>query len=254
MRKMIVGMVGFLAMGMIGLADSGLGVSAEVPVVSSFTSRGRTFQDNVVYQPNITVTKQVGETTLLINGWENLNSDRKHGNIFDETDLTLGGITPVNKDISVNYGLINYIYSDMLIYAPVVVEDTREVYFGVTTTYLGINPNATVYYDVEQANGGYLVLDVNHCFVCGDKSSLIADISIGMADSSYNAFYFGVDKAKLNDWSTGLTYGYSVNKKATISTGIRYSYIIDNEIRDGAESSYDSVNIVIGKISFSYNF
>lgn len=253
-KKIMVSIVGIMAAGTLAYADSGITVSAEVPVVSSFTLRGRVFQDNVVYQPNVTVNKQVGNTTLFVNDWENVNFDRSHGNIFNETDLTFGGITPINKDISVNYGLINYIYSDMLITAPVVIEDTREVYLGVTTTYLGINPNATVYYDVEQANGGYIVFGINHLFGISKNGSMVADTSIGMADGNYNAFYFGVDKAQLNDWSSGLTYSYSINKKATISTGLRYSYIIDDEIREGAESSYDGGNIMIGKVSFTYNF
>jgi hypothetical protein len=254
MKKIIASIVSLMVAGTLAYADSGVTVSAEAPVLTSFTSRGRVFQDNVVYQPNVTVNKQVGSTILFINDWENINSDRSHGNIFNETDLTLGGITPFNKDVTVNYGLINYIYSDMLITAPVVVEDTREVYLGVTTTYLGINPSVTTYYDIEQANGGYIVFGINHCFSCSKNSSMVADTSVGMADGNYNAFYFGVDKAQLNDWSSGLTYNYAISSKATMSTGIRYSYILNDAIREGAESSYDDGNMIIGKVSFIYNF
>jgi hypothetical protein len=250
----IVSIVSLMVAGTLVYADSGATVSAEVPVLTSFTSRGRVFQDNAVYQPNITVSKQVGSTTLFVNDWENVNTDRSHGNIFNETDLTLGGITPLNKAVTVNYGLINYIYSDMLINAPVVVEDTREVYLGVTTTYLGINPSVTTYYDIEQANGGYIMLGINRAFSCSKSGSMIADTSIGMADGNYNNFYFGVDKTQLNDWSSGLTYSYAISSKATMSTGIRYSYLLNDAIREGAESSYDGGNMMIGKVSLIYNF
>ena len=257
MKKMIIGMIGLFASGLIVNADilTNTTISSQVDVVSSFVSRGRVFQDNCVLQPNITVNKQIGNTSIFVNDWENINSDRKHGNIFNETDLTIGGSTIGNGNgLTYTYGLINYIYSDMLIKAPVVVEDTRELYLGIATTYFGINPYATVYYDCEQVNGGYVVFGINHCFCLDKKSSLIVDTSIGFGSETYNEFYFGIKENNANDWSSGLMYNYSITSKAILSAGVRYSYIIDDEFRNNAEESYDGGNILIEKVSFIYNF
>ena len=222
----------------------------EVPIVSSFFNRGRLLDDNVVTQPTVTMLKDFEFGTILFNVWQNIDIKNKLSDEnLNETDLTLGYTKTVDI-MTYNVGIIDYIYTCQD------VPNTYEVYMTISAAIpesFKLNPTLSIFYDFDEVDGVYAMFGINHSFIL-NSLTITPDVSIGAATSGYNNYYFGVDKAKVNDLSTGLTIAYSYSKEVIISGAVRYGTMLDKEIKDGANSVFGGYEQLTGKISAIYNF
>lgn len=247
MAAVVMGMVS------IGLAaDTNViptAVTIDVPVLSAFNNRGRTFQDETVVEPSVTVLKPTSVGTFLVNAWGNMapsDYSDKGESTFNEVDLT-AGYTDTKGNISYGVGVIEYVYSGSTI------PNTHEAY--ATVTYLSVlNPAVAAYYDFKEVEGWYGVGSVSHAFKFLDKWSVTADTGLGYATADYNKAYFGVDEDAVNDWNSGLTLAVNTTPNVVLSTGIRYIDLIDDDIENGAKSNYGDGDKTVTKIDVTVNF
>jgi len=222
----------------------------EAPIVSSFFNRGRLLDDNVVTQPTVTMLKDFEFGTILFNVWQNIDIKNKLcDESLNETDLTLGYTKTVDI-MTYNIGIIDYIYTCQP------VPNTYEIYMTISAAIpksFTLNPTLSIYYDFDEADGVYAMVGMSHSFIL-NSLTITPDVSIGAATSGYNNYYFGVDKTKVNDLSTGLTIAYLYSKEIVISGAVRYGTMLDKEIKDGANSVFGGYEQLTGKISVIYNF
>lgn len=255
--------MGLLALGLAGLsvqaADTNAPVpfvygSLETPLLSSFYSRGRLFDNREVFEPSVTINKDTLGGTLSFNYFGNLglreptspgNSER-----YTETDLT-GSYSETINLATFTVGYIEYIYNGQT------VPNSREVFASVALDMqksIFVNPTASIFYDFKDANGFYGVAGLNHTFTINKKLSLVADTSLGAASANYNEFYFGVDKTRLNDWSSGLALNYALTDKVTLIAGARYGIMVDEDVRQGAFDVFGAGEKWTAKLSALYSF
>ena len=79
--------------------------------------------------------------------------------------------------------------------------------------------------------------------------------SAGYADKDWNSFYFGGDQDSAPvDGNVSLSIPISVCENATLTPGVQYTMLLDNDIEDGAEGIYFDTEQVIGSIKASYVF
>jgi hypothetical protein len=238
-----------VVLGPVGEPAKSVTAILDLPVFTEFNSRGRRFQDETVFQPNVTVNKLVGNGTAFVNTWGNMAPDTysdKGEQTFNEVDITVG-YQNTYKKIAYGVGLIEYVYSGQDI------PSTHEAY--ATTTFLyPLSPMVAIYYDFKEANGFYGIASVSHTANINERWSVTADTGVGYADADYNNLYFGVDKDALNDWNSGVTLSVKTTKNVTLSTSARYVDMLDGDIENGAIATYGSEDSIIAKIALTANF
>ena len=217
--------------------------SLEIPMFSSFVSRGRVFQNETVLEPNVTVIKPTSVGSFSINTWGNMGAENT---TFNEVDLTLG-YTDTKGKLTYGAGLIEYIYSGQNI------ANTREGYISATYSVL-FNPSLALYYDFKEAKGFYGVASIGHTIQLLDKISATVDTGLGFGNENYNEFYFAVADDAINDWSSGLTLNVSPISQVGLVASIRYVDLLDSKIKSGAKAIYGSGDEVVGKVGLTYGF
>ncbi|MFO7534679.1 MAG: TorF family putative porin [Kiritimatiellia bacterium] len=246
MRKRI-GWMTLAAAGMMaaGLDVRGADVSADLPILSAYVWRGQVLNDEAVIQPALNVvTGGWG-----VNVWGNFNAtDRVTGDAdFSEIDLTLsygGRLGPAAYGV----GVIEYLFPNTD-YA-----STREIYVSLSLPDAPVVPTLSVYRDVEEADGFYASFALSKTYKIGDKTTLGLSASLGAGDEDYNAFYFGVDDAALNDVNAGATLSFALSDTVTLVPGVQYTWLPDPDIRDGAEALYFDTEQLTGSLKLTLIF
>lgn len=210
-------------------------VSADAPVMSAYVWRGQVVEDKVVLQPNATADWK----GLSLNYWENYSTDQDD---WTEQDITLSYTYGL-----LTAGIVNYHYrvGD--------VDDTQEAFVGLAYEESYIQPTLTVYRDLGDADGFYGNLELAHAFcLCdaGEDAFLNVSASVGMADSSYNEFYFGVDDNALNDANLTLSIEDKLTEHITLTPMIQYTWLLDGDIADTVEDE----EIFFGGLNINYVF
>ena len=170
-----------------GTAGTG---SFSTAFASRYIWRGQTLSKGVVAQPTVGITLGGFGANL----WSNvdLNNDEKNddGIVMNETDLTLSYTVPIDK-VSLTGGFIHYDFDG---------SDTQEFYLTTAVATL-LNPTLSVYYDIDNGNGGFAVLALSQAIPVGPVS-LTAGGSLGLnlkdkamgltADGkSFSGLYYG---------------------------------------------------------------
>lgn len=170
--------------------------SASMGVYSNYVWRGQTLSDKMVAQPTVGMSyKGFG-----VNLWSNYDID---GEQLNETDFTLNYAGSAGK-----FGYdVGYIY-----YGLDGIEDTQELYLGVSYDVL-LSPSATLYYDVDEGDGGFLVLAIGHSI---PVSETIA-IDLG-ADVTAN-----LDNAIMGVGEDGEGFTGFYNADLTVGTSIPFA-------------------------------
>ena len=223
--------------------------TVEIPVFSEFNWRGMRSQDETVFQPNITVVKDIGCGVVLVNTWLNIAPNQywdKGDNAFNEVDVTIAYANEYKK-VGYEVGLIEYVYSGLDI------NNTHEGYVKVGYDTI-LSPTVTTFYDFKEVEGMYGLASVSHTIDFLSNWSITADTGVGYATANYNDFYYGVDKDGLNDWNSGLTLAVKVLDNVVLSTGVRYVDLVDGDIVDGANLIYGSDDSVVTKFSATIDF
>jgi len=159
-------------------------------VASRYVWRGQTLSKGFVAQPTVGIT--IGG--FGANLWSNVDLDNDEadddGIVMNETDLTLTYTVPVGP-VSLTGGVIHYDFDG---------SDTQEIYLTAALATL-LNPSLSLYYDIDEGEGGFAVLAVSQAIPAGPVS-LTAGASVGF-NIDDKAMGVNSDGEKF----TGLYYG-----------------------------------------------
>ena len=233
---------------LIGLAAvpamaSDVEVSTGVDFNSAYVWRGMTFNDGLVAQPNLDVTKG----GFGVNVWGNFDIDDYDGALesseFSEVDLTLSYGFSLGK-LDAGVGFIEYLF-------PAGGDGTREVYLnlgmGLTDA---LSAALDIYYDIDEVEDFYSVLSLGYSIALSEKTTLDAGASAAYAGDAY----CGDDDAGFYDYTLSLSLGYAVNDNWSISCGVTYVDAIDSDklmdVKDGGLLDVSTY----GGISIGYTF
>jgi hypothetical protein len=197
-------------------------------VASRYVWRGQTLSEGIVVQPTVGIT--LGGFSANI--WSNVDLDNHEedddGVVMNETDLTLSYTMPVGP-VSVTGGFIHYDFDG---------SDTQEIYLTCALPVL-LSPSLSLYYDIDDGDGGFAVLAVSQAFPVG-PISLTAGASLGfnLGDAAMGLNEDGED-------FTGLYYGEvslatSIPLYKNISTDLRIAY--STALGDDGEHAIESIS------------
>ncbi len=259
MKKSLgLGWVGMLALAAAAAAEIETGVAVDVPVVSAYVWRGQVLNDEAVAQPGLTGT--IGG--FAVNAWSSmdLTDNPNSSGEFDEMDWTVSYSKTVGK-FELGVGVVQYTFPNSTIETEAddgttTVEDypgTVEVFASVGVDVL-LAPALAVYYDVDEIEGLYAVASVGHSFALMDKVGLDLKASLGFGDADYNAGYFGLDDAALNDLVLSAALPIAVTENLSLTPSVSYMMLPDSDLEDAAEAAYGEKDSVYGGVTLSLAF
>ena len=201
-------------------------------VVSRYVWRGILQNPDPCVQPSATATWK----GLSLNVWGNYatsdwGADRE-GN-FSEVDYTASYTytftdLPGVKSVALTGGAIWYEFPNWC-------SATKEGFVTVALPELWLTPALSAYYDMDEADGFYLNAGVGHTFTLtpvSDKLNLALNAGIGWNDRDQNSYYYGVDENGFADLGLGATLNYNITETLVASIYYKYSYILDQELRE----------------------
>lgn len=157
---------------------------------SRYVWRGQILSEGFVAQPTVGITLGGFGANLWSNVDLDNNEEDDDGIVMNETDLTLNYTLPIGP-VSVTGGLIHYDFDG---------GDTQELYVTCALATL-LNPSLSLYYDIDDGEGGFAVLAVSQAVPAGPLS-LTAGASVGF-NLDDQAMGVNADGDKF----TGLYYG-----------------------------------------------
>jgi hypothetical protein len=255
-KKIAMIVLGLLVVSVLAFKASSAEVygSIDMSIYSSYYARGMLIDDTPVIQPYVTVCKEAAGGTFMFNVYGNMEPEKYTGNenTFNEMDIFFGYSRKIDK-LTLNGGLAEYTFSN-----PEYPDtDSHEVYMGASyemPSWCPVTPSMTVYYDFKEADGFLVNATLSHLFTISEKTTLTADTLLEWADASYNEYNFTVYKNALNDWSSGLTLAYTPIKSLTLTTGVRYGMLVDDEIKEGSAAYYSDSDALTFRAGMTYNF
>lgn len=149
-------------------ADAVLGVD----VYSAYVSRGVTFNDGIVIQPSLDVSKD----GFGVNVWGNLDIDDYDGAVdsgeFSEVDLTLSYSRSIDS-VDLSLGIIEYVFPNAAI------KGTAEVFVsGTINLPAGFAIGGTAYYDIDEIDDYYITVGPSYSYSINDKAGIEASVML----------------------------------------------------------------------------
>jgi len=227
--------------------------SADVSFMSNYVWRGLKLSEDWVIQPSVTFSIAGFSANL----WANWDSDYEVGGDrgeLTETDYTLSyGFSPVEK-VSLEGG---YIY-----YGLEGIPDTQELYVSASADVL-LSPSVTLYWDIDEGNGGFMVLSVGHSFALPDLGTVKgASFDVGASasvDFDNKVMGPGKDGNEFTNFYNGeisASLGLPIGQFVTISPMIAYSFPLSKDAKAAMEAiSFDmDKDILYGGVNVSASF
>ncbi len=218
--------------------------SASVGVFSNYVWRGQKLSNSYVIQPSVGITYN----GFGINLWSNIDPDFGDDLEITETDLTIDYAFDVEK-FGFDVGLIYYGLEG----AP----DTAELYATVSYDTL-LSPSLTLYYDIDEGDGGFAVFSIGHSFELARKIALNLGGSVSInfdnevmgydsEGDTFTNFYNGEVSASLSIPVTG---------SITIEPVVAWSFPLSNDAEHALSAISDDgdKDIIYGGITLSLSF
>lgn len=215
---------------------------ASVDVMSNYVWRGIKSTPNMAVQPSVGITYGAFSSNL----WANYDAkNSKH----TETDLTLDYGFAFDK-VSLNLGYIYYAFEGL--------NDTQEFYAAVGYDTI-LKPKLTIYYDMAEGNGAYIVASVAHSLDLAKNIPLNLGASasynlnnkiMGNPDGSkpdFSNFYIGELTASV---------GFPVTKNITVSPKIAYDFALSNDAKNAIQGLNfgESSSVLYGGVNLTLSF
>lgn len=246
MKKLVIAvfLVFAMALGSLGVAATPakaegpeVGVEFDATFASKYVWRGIVFVDDWVAQPSVTAA--VGNFSVNVWADYNLTDQNNLKNKFDEIDLTLDYTFGLG-DFSIPVGLITYTFPNST------VPDTTEIYVGLGYDWI-VSPSVTVYKDIVEANGLYCLGALDYSLELPAPSDMVAwgidiGVSIGYGNEEHNSFNYGVDEAGWTDMSAYLAIPVGIGEYFSITPGVTYTALVDDDIKDALKANQDEDN------------
>lgn len=268
-KAMVFGMVAVLAAGgaiaengvvmvdqMGGSNASELEATVEVALLSSDVWRGQVRNNDFVVQPQLTLS-QYG---VSLNIWGNYDLGKNmNGTSYDfsEIDFSVAYTLPLDiNEIAFDIGMIGYHFPANGTGATG-KPSTTELF--ATATILSFKdyliPSVTMFGDIDEADGVYILFDVVAPYQVSDYFSVEAGISVGWGNTSYNDYYFGGNQdAGWNDYNFYGNASYEIMKNLTASVNLTYTMLEGGSIGNAADAIYEATEKVWGGVNIAYDF
>lgn len=198
---------------------------------SKYIWRGQTLDEDPVFQPGLNISW--GNLTAIVWG-SNLKLTDYNGKSWDFIEVDLGldysDEIPGCESVGYSIGFVHYDY-----YPHTLIPDTIEIYAGLNFD-LPLNPSITANFDVDEADGTYLVLGLSHSIEQITQISedmpvgIEISASLGWGNDSYNAYYWGVNESNLNDLTLSLAFSMEL-LGFTVVPSLNYATIVDGDVR-----------------------
>ncbi|MCB2188101.1 MAG: hypothetical protein KQJ78_16910 [Deltaproteobacteria bacterium] len=219
----------------------------DLTFASKYVWRGIVVVDDWVAQPSVTA----GVAGFSVNVWGDfmLTDENDRKNEFDEIDITLD-YTYDLADFGLSAGLVNYSF-------PNGVASTTELYAAVAYNWI-VTPSLKLYWDVQEAHGLYLIGSLDWGMDLFKPNDLLtfgvaASASMAYSNSDHNVFYYGVDEAGFADALLSLSLPVGIGDHFSITPGVYWSMLVDEDIRNSMDPVQDDNNVYFG-ISFTASF
>ena len=193
---------------------------------SRYVWRGQILSKGLVAQPTVGITLGGFGANL----WTNVDLDNDEsdddGVVMNETDLTLSYTAPVGP-VSVTGGFIHYDFDG---------SDTQEIYLTCALASV-LNPTLSLYYDIDEGEGGFAVLALSHAFPVG-SIALTAGASVGfnLGDKAMGLNASGEDFTGPYYGEVSLATSIPLFGKVTIDPRIAYSSALGDDGKNAIES------------------
>lgn len=280
-KSMVIGMVAVLAVGsaiaqndvvmvnqMDSWGDPEVQTTVEAALVSSYVWRGQVYNNDFVFQPQVTVA-QYG---VSINVWGNYDlGENKDGvsSDFSEIDFSLAYTLPIDvNEIALDVGVIGYHFpanGTGNVGAPSTTELFGKATFLSFKDY--VVPSVTLFGDIDEADGTYILFDVVAPYQVSDYLAVEGGISAGWGNTSYNDYYFGngtVDPIDptvgstqdegWNDYNIYFNASYEIMENLTASLNLTYTMLEGGSIKSAADSLYEDDQKFWGGVGVAYDF
>jgi hypothetical protein len=241
MKKLVVS--GFLMFFVVIYGNGAMAADATLAmdVNSAYVWRGITFNDGMVLQPSLDVTKG----GFGVNVWGNVDWDDYDDTLdsgeFSEVDLTLSYGFDLDP-VSISAGYIEYLL-------PAGGDGTREVFVTLGVGICkGLSAELAVYYDIDEVKDAYANLGLGYNVPVSDAFSL---------DFGASAGYIGEDASiggekGFNEYLLSAGGTYAATKALSISGTVNYTDAIDEDVLP--EGPYGQDVNFFGGISVAYAF
>jgi uncharacterized protein (TIGR02001 family) len=223
-----------------GAQAAELETSGDVSIYSAYVWRGIVINDEAVMQPALTVSKG----GFSANVWGNFDFTDSIGteHEFSEIDITLS-YTWEFEMFGLEIGYVEYLFPNTS------EEGTREI-FATCSVDILLSPTVTLYYDVDEIDGLYVLFSAGHSLEVTEVIGLDLGAGVGLANADYNDGYFGVDDGAFVDMVFSADLSWAATDNITLSGGIAYMALLDSSLKD-ASSDDDKF---YGNVTFSYLF
>ena len=236
--------------------------TVEAALVSSYVWRGQVYNNDFVFQPQVTVA-QYG---VSVNVWGNYDlggaSVNGTSSDFSEIDFSLAYTLPIDiSEMALDLGVIGYHFpangtggtgspSTTELFAKGTVLSFREYYMV---------PSITIYGDVDEAGGVYVLLDLVAPYDVSEYLTVEDGVSAGWGDTSYNDYYFGDPIGKgqdagFNDFNFYANASYEILENLTASANVTFTFLDGGAIRNAADQIYEAKQKIWGGVNIAYDF
>jgi hypothetical protein len=224
-------------------------LSADARVVLDFNSayiwRGITFNDGMVIQPSVDVSKK----GFGINVWGNIDisnyDDMLDTGQFSEVDLTLSYGFDI-ESVEITLGYIEYMFPTTDMGGAL---GTREFFVSIGVEIIeGFSTGLDIYYDFDEVEDYYANLSLAYSIPLSKAVNLDFGVSAGYAGDEYTAD----GDSGFFDYLISVGASYAVTQSLSLSASINYADAFDKDkLPDGAFAQ--DVN-TFGGISISYSY
>ncbi len=211
--------------------------------------RGQNIVDDPVFQPSVTAS--YNNLTATIWGNLELTNINVNSGDFSEVDYSFDYSSDIPGIEGIGYS-VGIIYYD---FPGTDTKDTTEVYGGLNSD-LPFEPSVTIYHDVDEAEGSYILLAAGHSIekiieVCPEiPLGLDIGISLGWGSGSFNKYYWGTDQGKLNDLAFSVSFPFEISGWS-LAPSLNYVTLLSDDISDtdtyGTESDFFFAGISLSK-------
>lgn len=243
-------------------------VSVDLGLYSAYVWRGQVINDEPVLQPQLNLELD----GFSLHAWGNLDltdNVNEDAPSFSEVDLTAAYTRRFGPaELTASY--THYLLVDQTVETDIetivdgepevttVSEDapsTAEVCLEASLPDLPVVPTLCLVRDVKEADGFYGSIGVAYSAeLLKEALSLDLSASLGAGDADYNAYYFGVDAAALNDATATVSLTWTASDSFSMTPGVQYAVLVDDAIRAGADDAYGHKDAVVGSLSLTYAF
>ncbi len=234
-------------------------VTAAAALLSSYVWRGQVYNSDFVVQPQLTLSQY----DVSFNIWANYDlagsSVAGVSDDISEIDLSLAYTLPIDiNELSFDVGAIYYSFPNT------VAPSTAELYLRTVVTSwedyeVPVIPSLTIFGDVDEVKGVYVLLDVNVPYAISDVLAVTGGLSAGYGNTSYNDYYFpngtpSTQDAGFNDYNIYALASYELSESLTAEANVTYTRLNGGSIGDAGKNIYGDRQKLWGGVSIAYDF